>query len=255
MKANRAIAVLLSCLVTQACVTQMDVGPQPASNEEQARANLALGVGYLRQGDAESAVRPLERAVETQPRLADAHGALAFAYDQLGRIDEAERHYRRAANIGNGDGSAQNSYAVFLCRQGDFERAEPLFLRAVENPRYPTPVAALDNAANCAYEAGFIDKAERYFRAALDIESGDAAALSGMLEISFHMQNYLQARAFLQRSFASQARSARMLWLCYHIEIELDSESAANACLSQLQREFPYSPELDQIVSAVPNAN
>jgi type IV pilus assembly protein PilF len=39
---------------------------------------------------------------------------------------------------------------AFLCRLGRFPDAEKYFLRAVEDPFYKTPAAALANAGVCA---------------------------------------------------------------------------------------------------------
>jgi type IV pilus assembly protein PilF len=228
-------------------VTTTD-GARPQTDADAAAANLNLGVGYLRQGRADAAIDALERAVDLDPRSADAHSALALAYDQFGEPDRAEEHYRRATQLDINNSAVQNSFGVFLCRRNRWSEAERYFERAVSNPRYPTRAAARTNAANCALGAGDLAKAEENFRAALALEPAYPDALSGMLDLAVRNQNYLQARAFVQRSFAADAQgTARLLWLCAYVERQLGDMAAADNCAQQLRSRFPNSPELAQL--------
>jgi type IV pilus assembly protein PilF len=205
---------------------------------------MNLGIGYLRQGRPDAAVDALERAVDLNPRSADAHSALALAYDQLAEVDRAEDHHRRATQLDVNNAAAQNSYAVFLCRQRRWEEAERFFTRAAENPRYATPEAALTNAGNCARDANDFEKAEQHYRAALAIEPQFADALNGMVELAVQNENYLQARAFIQRLFTAATPTARQLWLCVFVERQLGDLAAAENCAQQLRLNFPNSSEL-----------
>jgi type IV pilus assembly protein PilF len=220
---------------------------RPASNQEAAIANMNLGSGYVLQGRADLAVEPLERALELNPRLADAHNALAIAYDQLDRAPEAEPHYRRATALAPDNAFVANSYAVFLCRQGRWEDAEDYFRRAADNPQYETPEAALANAGRCARSSGDTAKAEAYFREALARNPAFPDALSSMADLEYRGRNYLQARAFLQRYLDVEPPSATSLWLCFNIEQELNNPAAAERCATQLRERFPQSPELAQL--------
>ena len=208
---------------------------------------MNLGAGYLRQGRADLAVEKLERALELDPRLADAHATIAIAYDQLGNVAEAEQHYQRATSLEPSNASAANSYAVFLCRNNRWKDAEPYFRRAADNPRYSTPEAALANAGVCARHAGDTAKSEAYFRSALTKAPTFPDALSSMMELSYEAQNYLQARAFLQRYLDVRPANASVLWHCFNIEQELENPDAAARCATQLREGFPASPELAQL--------
>jgi type IV pilus assembly protein PilF len=245
MNASRSIVLLVTCWLLHACVTTS--GQRPATDQEAAQANVNLGVGYLRQGRPDLAVERLERAISQDPRSGIAHSTIAVAYDQLGRVEEAETHYQRATQLQPNDPSSANNYAVFLCRQSRWREAESYFRRAADNPRYATPEAALANAGGCARNAGDLIKAEQYLRAALDRDPRFADALEGMVELSYHNENYLQARAFLQRHREVQRANAALLWLCYQVEQELDNPAAAQRCGRQLREDFPDSAEVAQL--------
>jgi type IV pilus assembly protein PilF len=248
MNAGRLIVVLVVFWLSQGCVTtSATTNERPASNADAALANMNLGAGYVGQGRADLAIAPLLRALELNPRLVDAHSTLAMAYDQLGRSTEAEQHHRRATALAPGNAAAANSYAVFLCRQGRWNDAESYFRRAADNPRYDTPEAALANAGMCARNAGDTEKAEEYFRAALERNPAFPDALSSMIDLSYRGQNYLQARAFLQRYLDVRPPSASLLWLCFNIEQELENPAGAERCAAQLREGFPQSQELSQL--------
>ena len=70
-----------------------------ASDDEAAIANMNLGAGYLRQGNADLAIERLQRALAQNPRLVEAHSTIALAYDQIGSLEEAETHYQRATQL------------------------------------------------------------------------------------------------------------------------------------------------------------
>lgn len=242
----RVGTAVLAVILVQGCVTTTSSNTN-STPEEAAVANLNLGVAYLRQGRPDLALSNLEEALEYNPRLAAAHSTIAIVYEQLGDTNSAEEHYRRATQLGPDDGSAANSYAVFLCRSDRWEDAERYFRRAVENPRYPTPAAALTNAGVCARRAGDIDSAERYFREALARNPAFPDALFNMASLAFQAQDYLASRAFTQRYLSAAGSSPEALLLCVQVERELDSDAAAAECAARLRSTFPNSAEATRL--------
>lgn len=247
MNILRYASIVAISMTAQACVTATSELPRPASDEEAARANLNLGAAYVRQGDLELALEKLERAIDLNSRLPEAHSTIAVVYDQLGETDLAERHYRRATQLQPGSADVHNGYAVFLCRQGRWSDAEPHFERAANNTRNTGPEIALTNAGQCAWSAGNVEAAEQYFRAALDRNPRYLDALISMLEIEYRRDNYLQARAFMQRAFEIREPDARQLLMCFNIEQALENADDASQCREDLRANFPRSTELAQL--------
>jgi type IV pilus assembly protein PilF len=211
-------------------------------------ANMNLGAGYLRQGNYTLAIERLQRALAQNPRLVEAHSTIAFAYDQIGSLEEAETHYLRATQLDPANGGAANAYAVFLCnRQNRWADAAPYFRRAADDPNYPTPEAALTNAGVCALSAGETAAAAESFRAALARNASFPDALLNMMELTYQERNFLQTRAFVQRYLASQPPSAPVLWRCFNVERELNDNAAAQRCATQLRSGFQGSAELAQL--------
>jgi type IV pilus assembly protein PilF len=244
MNTLRSVCLLLVAVVLSACAGS---GAAPPVNDA-AIANMNLGAGYLRQGRTDLAIERLQRALVQDPRLVEAHSTIAVAYDQAGSLENAETHYRRATQLDPDSPAAANAYAVFLCsRQNRWSDAEPYFRRAASNVNYATPEVALTNAGVCARSAGDEEGAAESFRAALARNPTYPDALLNMIELSYAAENYLQARAFVQRYLAARPATAAVLWMCFNIERELDDAAAADRCAMELRSGFPGSAELAQL--------
>ena len=244
MRFAALVAALLAALATAGCVTEGELIAQPASDEEAAQSNLALGVRYLQENRADLAISALERAIELQPRNADAQSTLAVAYGLTGEVELAEQHHRRAAQLAPNEPNTQNRFAVFLCLQNRWRDAEPYFRRAIQNSPPSNPVSIMNNAGNCAMTAGDTSAAEGFFRDALAIEAANVDSLRGMVDLSIATEDFLPARGFWQRLERATTLRAEDYVDCYRIEAELRDQSAAQSCADRMQREFPGSPAL-----------
>jgi type IV pilus assembly protein PilF len=234
-------------LVLSLAAVSANAARQARERDQAAIANVNLGAGYLRQGRLDLAVERLQRALKQNPKLADAHSVIAIAYDQLGMLDEAEQHYRRATQLESGNSASANAYAVFLCRQHRWPEAEPFFQRAAANPTYATPEVAFTNAGVCARESGAADKAGDYFRSALVRNPGYPDALTNLMTMAYDSGNYLQARAFVQRYLDSSPATAPVLLMCVNVETQLNNRDGADKCAARLRTGFQGSPELARL--------
>ena len=247
MNTLRFVAVGLCVAAFSACSGSGTVSDR-SSVPSAAVANMNLGAGYLRQGNTTLAIERLQRALAQDPRLVQAHSTIALAYDQIGNLEEAESHYRRATELDPSNGNAANFYAVFLCsRQKRWADAAPYFRRAAQDPNYPTPEAALTNAGVCARDAGQVEAAAENFREALARNPSYPDALLSMMELSYEQRNFLQTRAFVQRYLAARPPTAPVLWTCFNVETELGNADAAQGCAAQLRNDFRGSAELAQL--------
>jgi type IV pilus assembly protein PilF len=247
MKIAAASLLIAGAFAFTGCVTEGSLAPVPASEADQVEANLALGIGYLQEERPDLAIDALQRAINIQPRNADAHRTIAIAYTQTDELDLAEEHHRRATQLAPRDADTQNGYAVFLCLQNRWEDAEPYFDRAVAALRGSAALTPVMNAATCALSGGDAEASEAWLRRALDIDGSNVAALRGMVDISIRTANYFQGRAFWQRLERSAQLQPEDFLSCYVIERQLDSRESAAACANRLEREFPGSPVLSRL--------
>lgn len=214
-----------------------------APRNDAAELQIKLGRGYMEKGEFETAHEKLENAIRLDPRSVDAQTLMAVLYERINRPQLSEKFYQRAVELDPEDGSTNNNFGAYLCRLGRFDEADGYFLKALNDPFYKTPSAALSNAGVCAARAGQAEKSEGYFRKALDHNPNDAAALFELALVHFRKNDFLRARAFMQRFEALGALDASALDLAAQIEERLGDTSAAAKYRERLKNQFPdYQP-------------
>ncbi len=249
MRHERVLAALLACVLA-GCVSS--TGSRPAKQGSASKASAAqlqvqLGQGYMEQGEFEIALEKLNRAIELDPSSADAHTVIAVLYEQIGRPERAETHYQRSLQLKPESGLMLNNFGAFLCRTGRHVESIEHFRKALEDPFYRTPEAALANAGSCARKAGMLPEAENYYREALARKPRDASVLLDMADMMFQSGNFMSARAFMQRYQALGSSSAEALGLAVRIERALGDKPAAADYLEKLRSSYPDSSLLPEL--------
>ena len=202
---------------------------------------VAAAGDSLRAGRLDVAERQARAALENDTSSAEAHTLLALVAERRGQASEAGGHYAKAAELAPGRGVALNNYGAWLCGHGRATESLPLFDRALADPSYATPAAALANAGTCAMRAGQGQQAERYLRRALQYDPGNAVALAGMARISYDTGDYLQARAFSQRRLGTAPATREVLQLASQIEQKLGDMAASARYVQRMGNEFPQT--------------
>lgn len=219
-------------------------GPAPEETGKARRAaetNTELGRQYIARGEYEVALDKLRRAIAHDKTYAPAHTVLAFLYENLNDDEMAAKEYREAVKYDPDGGSVNNNYGAFLCSQNKWHEAERYFDRALEDPFYATPELATTNAGLCALGAGDLDKADKYLRQSIEYDDNLPEALLALGKLNYQQEQYLRARAFLQRYEAVASHTAESLELAYRIERELGDEQAAERYRRELLQSFPKS--------------
>jgi type IV pilus assembly protein PilF len=248
--AAAAISVALS-LTLCACVTEAPNDPRLPSKpdlKQAALTNTDLGMRYAAQGQFEVAEVKLKKALEQDDGLAQAHAGLGYVYWQRGNNDGAESEFHRALELSPDDPDTRNNYGIFLCGQKQYAEGDRNFMLVLKNSNYSTPAKAWTNAGLCARQAGDPARAEDDFRKALQGDTSYPPALSEMATISYQQQNYLAARAFLERYLKIAPQTPQLLLLGYKVERALENDDAANQYSVKLVRSYPESDEAAQLL-------
>jgi len=240
---------MTAALLMGACVTTGPTGDlSPPDAEEAARLNLDLGVSYFQQGKFEAALAKLDKSIEANPSNAAAYRVKALVYMRLGDSARAEASYRQAVRHGGDDQSALNDLAVYLCRQEDgYQEALRLFDRSIEVPAYQFRHEVLTNAGKCAKQYDLV-KAEEYLRRAVSISPQYPDALYHLADVTYQSEQYLPARAFIERCLAVTETEPVLLFLAWQIESALGDQVAAQTYRSRLLADFPDSGQAQQLM-------
>lgn len=233
------------------CISTTSGPPQSKPDQEEAADLLyQLGARYYRNGQYDLARDRLLTSLEKNPRNAVAYSALALTYEQLDNIRLATEAYESALRIAPNDFAVLNTYAVFLCRYGNYDDAQKYFDRAIGIRENDDAEITLTNAGVCMLEKPDPVQAEKYFRAALDHKATYGEALLNMSNLKFHGGDYLLARAFMQRYLSSNVPSAEVLYLGYQIEDALGVEGERTEYSNRLLREYPESVQAKRVLES-----
>lgn len=162
---------LTSCLVLALAQTGCASLFQPKTPGDpkkmsQSQADLAADA-WARQGNTRGALEHALKAIELDPKNADAQHMAALLYldfcrtSAIGecRLKEAERHARLAIAHREDFLEAQNTLAVVLIHQGRYAEARALLKPITENILYNTPEIAWGNLGWAYLSEGMPEKA------------------------------------------------------------------------------------------------
>lgn len=250
--------LLLATVALAGCATssQRDSPRTSAAGRKASAAeiNVSLGQSYMRQGKLEIAKEKLDRALALDPKLPDAHTVMAVLYEQINDPASAAKHYQRASELAPKTGVVNNNYGAFLCKRGQYEAADKLFARALQDPFYDTPAVALTNRGTCAQKWKKPALAEESFRKALQITPNQPDALLALADILYRKGDFFRARAFVQRHDAGGRAGPDALLLAMQIEEALGDRRAATDYQKRLLQQYPESEQAQNLKQQNPEA-
>jgi type IV pilus assembly protein PilF len=244
------VGAVMAVLLT-GCVSST-TGPAKSKTNaaDAADLNYELGARYYRNGNYELARDRLLYSIELDPKNAVAYSTLALTYERLDNLRLATDAYEQALRVAPKNYDVLNTYAVFLCRQRNFDGAMTYFDRAIDVVENDFAEITLTNAGVCMTQKPDLDRAEKYFRTALEHKSSYGEALLQLVIVNIGRENFLSARAFLQRFLSSHPPSASVLYLGVTIEESLGDERARTEYSNRILREFPRSPEAKKVLES-----
>jgi type IV pilus assembly protein PilF len=157
------IAVLAVLVAAQACAH----GPS-AKERRAADIHHDLGLEALRAGRSQEALQEFDLALAADDRLPEAHLGRGVTLEYgFGRLDEAEKAYRRAIALRPGYSEARNDLGQLLARTGRYEPAIAEFDAALGDMMYREPYVARCNKGQALWHMGRKDEGQRELRACL----------------------------------------------------------------------------------------
>ncbi len=213
---KKSLTLAIAPFAIIGCIT-VDTNPKPelvANDKERSESRIALGLSYLNQGQMVRARENLELALQHSPSYYRAQIALAHYYEQVGENDIASSWYARSLRQHPTNGNVLNNYGVFLCKQGEFKRADDYFNRAINQPHYYLVSASYENAAMCALKAQQTDKAIYYLQRTLDHDPNRVQSTLRLAQLEIDKKLYQQARLRLlkfHQTYGVKQSSLRLL--------------------------------------------
>ena len=130
------------------------------------------GVAHHMHGDFDGAIALYTRSIETCP-TAEAYTFRGWAYNFLGRVDDAIRDCKKAIEVDPGFGNPYNDIGAYLIAKGDLDEAVPWLEQAKQAPRYEPRHFPYMNLGRLYAAKGMMQQAIREFESALELQPGE----------------------------------------------------------------------------------
>lgn len=194
--------IIVSGILLQACHHSDTKTEQPTQKTDLPKAasyNLQLGLGYLKQGDRPRAKKKFLTALDQAPNSPDVNAAIAYYFEQTKEIEEAKKYYTKALALSSNSGAQLNNFGTFLCRQGEYKKAESYFMKAVKDVQYVHTAGAYENAGLCALAVPDNEKAKLYFKNAITQDPSKRESLYELVKIENKEGHLVEALALLEQ--------------------------------------------------------
>src|SRR4051794_19149965 len=170
-----ALAFVLGACASKepAAPVQPEPLPPPKQAEvsptKRAQIHTDLGAGYYERGQMEVALEELNEAVKLDPNIAKTYNIYGLVYTMLREDARAEENFRKALALAPNDPDIRGNWGWYLCTHDRMRESLPEFDLAIRDPLYRYADIAMINAGRCSATIGEIDRAEAYYRRALQI--------------------------------------------------------------------------------------
>jgi type IV pilus assembly protein PilF len=212
--------------------------------DRRARTRMELASAYFGQGQTETALDEVKRALVANPNLAEAYNLRALIYAAMGEDRLAEDSFARALQINPVDGATLHNQAWFFCQRDRFSVAQAQFSAVLALPQYRDAARTHLARGVCYGRDRQWPEAEASLMRSYELEPANPAVGVSLAEVLYQRQDFERARFYIGRvNDAPGASNAQTLWLAARIERKLGSESAARQFGARLRERFPQSPE------------
>lgn len=250
---RRIALMLLLSLVVSACTTtnrQNEETSQEATAELVQR-HMDLAVGYLRNRDYQRAKEKLAKALEIDPRNANALATYGLVFQLEGELKLAEEYFKKAVRSDPQSAQIRNSYGAFLFSEKRFHEAVEQLSKASEDRFYSNRPTVFENLGVAYARIGDTEGAEFAFTRATQLNPEQPRALIELGDIRFDQRNYVEARDFYRRYSRVGPATSKSLWLCVRISRIFGDSNEEASCSEALEGIFPASDEYLQFKESV----
>ncbi len=187
---------------TELCRTAAERGAALAA------AHACLGRVFAGTGDYNKALEQYQRAAELEPTDDNAQGGLAGTYEQLGRLDDAEKTFKQAIAVRPEYWAGYNRLGLFYQRHARYEEAAAMYSQVVSLA--PDSFTGYYNLGGIRILQGKYAEAIPLLERSLSIRP-TADAHSNLATAYFQMRRYSEAAARFEEAVKLDEKNY-LLW-------------------------------------------
>ena len=212
--------------------------------QKRARARMELASAYFSRGQMTTALDQVKLAIAADPLYGEAFNLRGLIYSNMGERTLAEESFKRALQLNPRDADAMHNYAWYLCQQQRYGESNALFSQALAVPQYRGAARTLLAQGVCYAHAGQLAEAEAALSRAYELDPASPFAATNLSEVLYRRGEFERARFYVRRvNSQREVASAQTLWLAARIENKLGNHQGAAEFGTQLRNRFPDSRE------------
>lgn len=211
-----------------------------------ARLRIELASGYFEQNKTKIALDEIKQALTADDTYAPAYNLRGLVYMRLSELKLAEDSFRRALQLNPRDANAAHNLGWLTCQQDRHGEASALFDQAMGQPSYAGAAKTLMAKGVCQARAGQFDMAHQSLLRSLELDPGSPVTAYNLALVLVRQGQWVNAQFHLRRLNNGDYANAETLWLGIKVERRLGNRTAAAQLGDQLRRRYPGSKELNQ---------
>lgn len=247
-KIQLLIIVVLSMLMS-ACVTTSNSSLTDKADPEVAvERYVQLGLEYIKRNDVHRARKHLSRALEINPLDASANAAMGLIYHQEGENEKAEELFKKAVESDPNFTPGRSYFGAYLFAQKRYQEALNQFQTAAKDTRYEGRTQIFSNIALCQIQLGKNELAIDAYQKSLQLDRVNGIALSGITELYILGGNFDKSQHYYNRLVRlirenGMRHTALSLWQGIRIANYFNSRDQALGLAYLLNEMYPDSDE------------
>lgn len=210
------------------CVTVTDSAETKVDPIAAAETRIELGLAYIQRGQFSRAKQDFEKALEFAPSYYRSQLSMAHYYEVVGEHKMAESRYRAALKVAPNNGHVYHNYGTYLCKQGEYEKANQYFLDAVTRPNYYQIAESYENAGLCALKNKQFKSAQRYFEKSLEHDPLRPNATIQLSALEIRNGDYQLARLRLMQFHQKYGYQSPSLAVLHQLEVQAGNKAMAD---------------------------
>jgi type IV pilus assembly protein PilF len=224
--------------------TELRTASDQTDADRRAAVRMELAALHYGRGQYDTALDEIKLALQSKPDLGAAYSLRGLVYASMGEDALAEDSFARALQINPRDADAMHNRGWFLCQRNKFAEADRLFEQALAQPQYREPQRTYLAQGVCHGRAGRLDEAERKLLRAFELDASNPTTALNLAEVLYRRGEYERARFYLRRvNQREDLSNAATLWLALRVENRLGNRGGVDDYGRQLRNRFPQAPE------------
>ena len=232
--------VLMACFLLSSCAS---TSKQELSKEEKSKMFIEMASANLNEGDPTSALIYLKQALETSPNLPEIHYLLSLTYLHKNEIGLATRSAQRAIQLAPSFSAAKNTLGKIYLDSGRLPEAEKYLKEAAQDLTYRESFIAKTNLGYLFNKKLNQSEAERWYTKAI-YDGGDSACMASYYRGQLYLDKNHLDKANMDFTRASKKGCAQFAEA--HLAVgktllRMKKFDQARAKLIEVQQLFPSS--------------